>query len=623
MGLAVFIIGTSVAQLTYSIRVVANYAMQSSFLFIPSRWSANKMCENSIGPGVVKTQTGYRFSVWAPNAQSVSLTGDFNDWNRPGISMQRQDNGVWWCETDDAKCGHEYKYDVTNAKGDSVLKNDPRARLMTNSVGNSVIYDDAFRWEVEDFKPAPIHQRIIYELHIGTFHRKNGEQGTFDSAIEKLDYLASLGVNMIELMPVNEFAGDISWGYNPACPFAVEEAYGGPDGLKRFIDAAHKHGIGIIMDVVYNHFGPSDLDIWQFDGWSENDKGGIYFYNDERSATPWGDTRPDYGRQEVRDYITDNALMWLQEFKADGLRMDMVPFMRTVSGADSGEDDIPEAYELIKGINGFIQHACGEKMTIAEDLHQHDYITDPLDGGGCGYTAQWDAAFVHPVREVLTQSDDENVNLDVLVDALCKQYSASPFARVVYTESHDEVANGKARLVEEVAPGNVDDDYFARQKGVLAATLVLTSAGIPMLFQGQEFKETGWFNDTKDLDWSRRNSFDEYLEAITELVNLRKGEDKATTGLTGANTEVVHRDSKNKVLGYRRFNDIANESVWVYLHLGGEDIDDYQLSGVPVEPHCLFAWSDGLCTQSVHINNRKVRLPSFGIFIFTERGNLD
>ena len=581
------------------------------------------MCENPIGPGVVKTQNGYRFSVWAPNAQSVSLTGDFNDWNRPGISMRRQDNGVWWCETDDAKGGHEYKYEITNAQGDCVLKNDPRARLMTNSVGNSVIYDDAFRWEVEDFKPAPIHQRIIYELHIGTFHRKNGEQGTFDTAIEKLDSLASLGINMIELMPVNEFAGDISWGYNPACPFAVEEAYGGPDGLKRFIDAAHKLGMGVIMDVVYNHFGPSDLDIWQCDGWSENDKGGIYFYNDERSSTPWGDTRPDYGRQEVRDYITDNAMMWLQEFKADGLRMDMVPFMRTVSGADSGEDDIPEAYELIKGINGRIQQACAEKMTIAEDLHQHDYITNPVDEGGCGYTTQWDAAFVHPVREVLTQSNDENVNLDVLVSALCKQYSGNAFSRVVYTESHDEVANGKARLVEEIAPGNVDDDYFARQKGILAATLVLTSAGIPMLFQGQEFKESGWFDDTKDLDWSRVDSFDEYLKAMTELIKIRKGEDKATSGLTGANSEIVHHDNKNKVLGYRRFNDIDNESVWVYLHLDGEDIDGYQLSGLPADPHCLFAWSDGLCTQSVHIDNGRIKLPSFGIFILTERGNLN
>ena len=126
---------------------------------------------------------------------------------------------------------------------------------------------------------------------------------------------------MIELMPVNEFAGDISWGYNPAYPYAVEEAYGGPDGLKEFIDASHGLGMGVVLDVVYNHLGPSDLDIWQFDGWQENDKGGIYFYNDYRSATPWGDTRPDYGRQEVRDYLTDNALMWVNEFHADGLQL--------------------------------------------------------------------------------------------------------------------------------------------------------------------------------------------------------------------------------------------------------------------------------------------------------------
>ena len=112
-------------------------------------------------------------------------------------------------------------------------------------------------------------------------------------------------------MPTMEFSGDFSWGYNPSNPFAVESIYGGPDAYKRFVKAAHEYGIAIIADVVYNHLGSSDLELWQFDGWSENGKGGIYFYGDHRSHTPWGETRPDYGRGEVRQYLRDNALMWL------------------------------------------------------------------------------------------------------------------------------------------------------------------------------------------------------------------------------------------------------------------------------------------------------------------------
>ncbi len=133
-------------------------------------------------------------------------------------------------------------------------------------------------------------------------------------------------------MPPFEFAGDRSWGYNPAFPYAVESTYGGPDELKQLVRAAHEHGIAVILDVVYNHLGPSDLDLWQFDGWSEDDKGGIYFYQDERSTTPWGETRPDYGRQDVREFLRDNVLQWLDEFRVDGLRWDATAYISSITG---------------------------------------------------------------------------------------------------------------------------------------------------------------------------------------------------------------------------------------------------------------------------------------------------
>jgi len=569
--------------------------------------------------GVVKIEEGYQFSVWAPHAKSVALTGSFNNWKTDSHLMNATDNGVWFVNIKEAQNGDEYKFHIETQQGDGLSKNDPRARKMTNSVGNSIIYDDNFNWQVANFELAPIHQRVIYELHIGTFNRTSEEHGTFDSAIEKLPELVELGINTIELMPVNEFAGDISWGYNAAYPYAVEEAYGGPDGLKRFIDAAHQAGIGVILDVVYNHFGPSDLDIWQFDGWSENEKGGIYFYNDHRSATPWGETRPDYGRIEVQDYIRDNAIMWLREFKADGLRMDMVPFMRSVSGADDGSDDIPEAYQLIQSINNIIASEFSGKMSIAEDLHQHDFITNAIQDGGCGYTSQWDAKFVHPIRKALTESNDEHVNLDAIVGALQHTYSGNIYSRIVYTESHDEVANGQSRIVEEVAPGNVDNDYFAEQKGILAATLVFTSAGLPMIFQGQDLKESGWFDDNTKLDWERKEKFPEYFEAFKNLISLRKNENGKTAGLTGSETEIIHRDDDNKIIGYRRSNGNANEQVYIYLNLSNATIEDYVLANLPENMQCTFAWADGIKTSMFEEANETITMPSYGVLIYANK----
>ena len=153
----------------------------------------------------------------------------------------------------------------------------------------------------------------------------------------RLGHLRDLGVNAIEIMPVGEFAGERSWGYNPAQIFSVETVYGGPLAFKQFVKRAHQEGIAVILDVVYNHLGPSDLDLWQFDGWSENNRGGIYFYNDDRANTPWGQTRPDYGRGEVRQYLLDNALMWLEEYHVDGLRFDCTEFIRSVNGSDDAE----------------------------------------------------------------------------------------------------------------------------------------------------------------------------------------------------------------------------------------------------------------------------------------------
>jgi 1,4-alpha-glucan branching enzyme len=170
---------------------------------------------------------------------------------------------------------------------------------------------------------------------------------------------------------IAEFGGDFSWGYNPAHIFAVESSYGGPQGFKEFVKAAHKIGLGVILDVVYNHFRPCDLNLWQFDGWNENGLGGIYFYNDWRCETPWGNTRPDYGRGEVRKFIRDNAMMWLEEYHVDGLRMDMTLYIRSVHpGAD-----LPDGWSLAQWLNSEVNRHFPGRITIAEDLQHNEWLT--------------------------------------------------------------------------------------------------------------------------------------------------------------------------------------------------------------------------------------------------------
>ena len=216
-------------------------------------------------------------------------------------------------------------------------------------------------------------------------------------------------------------------------------------------------------------------------------------------------------------------MMWLDEYRLDGLRMDMIPYMRSVSGSETPEDSIEEAYDLIRWINSEIQQRHPEKIVVAEDLHGNDFVTNSTEDGGLGYTAQWDAHFVHPIRDVLTQPDDENRDIATVQEALTQQYSEDPFRRVIYVESHDEVANGSARLAEEIAPGNVDKDYFARQRSVIAAALTLTAPGIPMLFQGQELLEDLWFDDMDPLDLVERTEFSAVTQSLQSLNRVTQG----------------------------------------------------------------------------------------------------
>ncbi|MET4108235.1 alpha-amylase family glycosyl hydrolase [Hymenobacter sp. UYP22] len=503
------------------------------------------------GMGAIPHEHGTTFRVWAPAATAVALVGPFNEWNPTAHPLTHEADGYWAADFTDLGPGTEYKFHLTTPTGE-LTKNDPYAREVTHSAGNSVVHDPHFDWEAEPFQMPAWNELVVYELHIGTFHAPDpARPGTFYDAIEKLDHLVELGINAVEIMPATEFPGSLSWGYNPAHPFAIEIDYGGPTAFKEFIKQAHQRGIAVILDVVYNHFGPGDLDLWQFDGWQENDGGGIYFYNDWRAETPWGHNRPDYGREAVRRYIRDNALMWLEDFRVDGLRCDAIAHIRNVDGTTDPSRDLPDGWSLMKWINEEIRERMPWKITIAEDLMGNEYITKSPEEDGQGFSSQWDARFVYPVRDALVTPEDADRNMFAVAEAVQARYNGDAFQRVVYTESHDEVANGKARVTEEIMPGNAAS-WFPKKRSTLGAALVFTVPGIPMIFQGQTMLADGSFSDDQPLDWNRAEEHAGLGRLYQDLIRLRRNLNGNTRGLLGQYVEVHHLNNEDKILAYIR-----------------------------------------------------------------------
>jgi 1,4-alpha-glucan branching enzyme len=495
---------------------------------------------------------GVGFRVWAPNAQRVSVIGTFNDWDGGKHPMQAEENGCWHADLSEARIGDQYRYLLATAKGE-FKRIDPYAREVTSSVGNAIVHDTSFDWEGDDFHLAARSELIIYELHVGTFNDEEDDNlpGKFASVSARLGHLKRLGINAIQIMPIAQFAGGRSWGYNPAHIFSVELAYGGPLAFKKFVKRAHSRGIAVILDVVYSHFGPGDLDLWQFDGWSENDRGGIYFYNDDRAHTQWGDTRPDYGRNEVRQYIFDNVFMWLDEYHVDGLRFDGTAYIHSAPGP--GGRDLPDGWNLMQWINSKVAEKFPGRITIAEDLQNNKWVTKDVGSGGAGFGSQWDANFVHPIRQAVITSEDEQRSLSAIRDALCYRYNDDAFERVIYSESHDEVANGKARVPQEVNPKN-PKGWYSQKRSTLAAAMVFTTPGIPMLFQGQEFLEGNYFRDTVPVDWDQRDEFHGIVRLYRDLIRLRLNRDGFTRGLCGQFIRVFHLHDERKILAYHRWD---------------------------------------------------------------------
>jgi 1,4-alpha-glucan branching enzyme len=523
--------------------------------------------------------TGVTFRVWAPNATTVNVPGTFNNWNTRAAPLAKEMSnsvwtGVWSADVASATNGSQYKYYMTNGTG--IWKQDPRARLVqySGSGGNSIVYDPTlFNWAGDNFTNPPQSDLFIYELHIGTFP-SSSVPSRFVAATDKLDYLKNLGINAVEVMPIWEFPGDDSWGYNPAQIFAVENiGYGGMDGFKTFVKACHARGIAVLLDVVHNHYGPGDLEMWNFDGYAGVNSiggGGIYFYESYTplQITPYADTRPNFSSNQVCSFIQDNFTLWLNECHVDGFRWDTPNLMMH----DNNNVYIPAAGSLIQAINDGIHTNYTGKISISEDVYESK-----------GFDSAWDTSFPYTITPVLTQSQDVNRYMPTVANAI--QYNVryggtAGLGRVAFLESHDVVGdlNGGERLVTAIDT-NTPNSYWARKRSTLGAVVTFTAPGMPMLFQGQEMLENQQFSSTRQVDWSKTITYSNIVLLYHDLISARRDLKGYTGGLEGDQCSMLQVDNTSKLVAFQRSKSAdPRQNAVVIANFGNTNYPNYTLN---------------------------------------------
>jgi len=328
-------------------------------------------------------ERSWAFLVWAPDHDTVSVRVETSKGPRTE-SLDPLSRGYHGAVVDDIEGPPTYRFELPD--GDVMA--DPASRWQPDGVhGPSKAVDPAeFVWHDTAFRPAPVSESIIYELHVGTFT----PDGTFDTAIAHLDELVDLGVNAVEPMPVNAFPGTRNWGYDGAFPFAVQDSYGGPAGFQRFVDACHAHGLAVILDVVYNHLGPEGTVLAKFAPYFTD----VY-------ATPWGAAVnvSESGSDEVRRYFIENAEMWVRDYHVDGLRLDAIHGIVDPTAS-------PFLRELTDAIDALSERLGRPVHLIAESADNNPEVVTARDANGLGFHAQWNDDFHHALHALLTGERD-------------------------------------------------------------------------------------------------------------------------------------------------------------------------------------------------------------------------
>lgn len=506
--------------------------------------------------------------MWAPAAAGVNVViGEDRN------AMTREAGGWWSAAIEGAGAGTDYLFSVDGGEP----RPDPRSAHQPYGVdGPSRVVDhSAYEWSDTAWRGLPHSAAVIYELHVGTFT----PEGTFDAATARLDHLSSLGVSAVELCPVNEFSGERGWGYDGVDLFAPHHGYGDPDSLKRFVDACHASGMAVILDVVYNHLGPAGNYLDTF---------GPYFTS--RYSTPWGPAvnfdGPD--SYEVRRFVADNVLLWLRDYRFDGLRIDAVHAILDMSAVNILEQVAAEVSEL--------EATSGRtKFLIAEsDLNDPRVVTE-RDANGYGIDAQWSDDFHHSLHALAT-GDQAGYYADfgsvgdlakALTSAFVYDWRYSPFrARMhgraprglpghrflAYMQDHDQVGNRARgeRSSELMSPGLLK----------VAAALVIMSPFVPMLFMGEEWGARTPFQYFtshpgealgRAVSEGRRAEFAAFGWDTADVPDPQDPETFARSKLDWAE---LNHDSHCRILEWHR--------SLIELRRSEPDLNDFDLAGVSV-----------------------------------------
>ncbi|MCD8486874.1 alpha-amylase family glycosyl hydrolase [Kamptonema cortianum] len=491
------------------------------------------------------------FKLFAPYNKGAALVGSFSDWEE--IPMEKDDKGYFRTQVELKDGEYQYKFRVQTKSwffepDEWVDVNDPYATDIDNPTQNCVVrvkdgqrITDTYVWQNDDKDLPPDHALVIYEMHVGDFSGGEDdpyERGKYKHVIEKLDYLCDLGINAIELMPVKEYPGDYSWGYNPRYFFATESSYGTTEGLKRLVDECHARGIRIIMDGIYNHSeAESPLTQIDHDYW--------YHHSPRDPDNNWG---PEFNYEHYDEnldikpawqFIGDTVRFWVQEYHIDGIRFDAA---RQIANYDFMHWIVEEA-----------KKTAGSKpfYNIAEHIPETTSITNfdgPMDG--C-----WHDSFYHCVLEHICGDTFDLERLKDVID--CKRQGFLGATNVVnYLTNHDH-----NHVMAELAERDIfDEAAFKRAK--LGAAILMTAVGVPLIWMGEEFGEFKHKTiDQAKIDWTllQHENNQGLLNYYKGLIDLRKHNHALYT----ENIEFFYENAEDRVLAYTRWNDEGSRVVVV------------------------------------------------------------
>lgn len=528
---------------------------------------------------------GVRFTVYAPNAKSVQVIGDFNKWNGEEHVMEKyNDGGIYTLFIPKLRQYAVYKYRIETQSGDYVERADPYAFFseLRPGTASKVYRMDGYRWNDKRWmnKRTKNFDKVlnIYEANIGSWKLKKEfteeEDGEFYSYEEMIDeiipYVVEQGFSHIELMPLNEFPFDGSWGYQPTGYFSATSRYGHPKQLMHFIAACHKNNIGVIMDFVPAHFVNDAHGLREFDG------GFVYEYPDiNLRYTEWGSSYFDLGRAEVRSFIMSAVHFWCNYFHVDGIRFDAISNLIYWGGnKERGVND--GAVELMKRMNNHMKGYFPGVMMIAEDSSDYPGVTRSPDYGGLGFDYKWDLGWMNDTLAyfkkdpVFRQYDDTHNKLTFSMMYFYGENYILPF-------SHDEVVHSKGTILDKMWGDN--DQKFAQVKALYL--YMMTHPGKKLNFMGNELAEYKEWDEKKALGWNiltypQHDSFHRYFRDLNHILLDHPALYERDYGPEGFEWLVVD-DKKQSVFAYARYDAMGEDVLVCVMNFIGNEHHGYQL----------------------------------------------